>query len=90
MRHAEGDDVVYTKTGTTGKIVKIHQLDGKTWAELDSTGLLYDINSLEPKKEMEHARRVKEARREKKEDKAPDLTKDDGTIDTSGSVAGGG
>jgi len=90
LRFKEGDGVIYTKTGTTGKVVKLYELDGKTWAELDSTGLLYEENSLEPAAAVEAARKKKEAPRESKAVDAPDLTKDEGRLDTSGDVCGGG
>lgn len=43
-----GARVRYPKTGTTGKILHIEQIRGDTFAELDSTGLLYRIDQLIP------------------------------------------
>lgn len=43
-----GARVRYPKTGTTGKILHIEQIRGETFAELDSTHLLYRIDQLIP------------------------------------------
>jgi hypothetical protein len=43
-----GARVRYPKTGTTGKILHIEQIRGDTFAELDSTHLLYRIDQLTP------------------------------------------
>jgi len=43
-----GTRVRYPRTGTTGKILHIEQIKGETFAELDSTGLLYRIDQLIP------------------------------------------
>jgi hypothetical protein len=43
-----GTRVRYPKTGTTGKILHIEQIGGETFAELDSTRLLYRIDQLIP------------------------------------------
>lgn len=45
---ALGTRVRYPRTGTTGNIVHIEQIRGETFAELDSTGLLYRIDQLTP------------------------------------------
>jgi len=45
---ALGTRVRYPKTGTTGKILHIEQIRGETYAELDSTHLLYRIDQLSP------------------------------------------
>jgi hypothetical protein len=88
---AKGDRAVYSKTGTTGKVVRIVEMNGKTWAELDSTGLLYEINALEvaagsPKvktpAKKKGERRVKEVRLEE--------MKDEGALDSSANIGGAG
>jgi hypothetical protein len=43
-----GARVRYPKTGTTGKILHMEQVRGETFAELDSTHLLYRIDQLTP------------------------------------------
>jgi hypothetical protein len=43
-----GTRVRYPKTGTTGKILRIERIKGETFAELDSTRLLYRIDQLVP------------------------------------------
>jgi hypothetical protein len=43
-----GIRVRYPRTGTTGKILNIEHVRGETFAELDSTGLLYRIDQLVP------------------------------------------
>ena len=46
------DDVVvgavvrYPRTGTTGKVMRIEEIDGWNYAELDSTGLYYRVDEL--------------------------------------------
>lgn len=40
--------VRYPRTGTTGKILRIEQVRGETFAEIDSTNLLYRIDQLMP------------------------------------------
>lgn len=49
-------NVRYPRTGTTGKVVRIEQMDRDTFAELDTTHLLYRTDQLiafEPKAEKE-------------------------------------
>lgn len=94
---AQGDTAVYSKTGTTGKVVRILELDGKTWAELDSTGLLYDINSLEPatdivpEGEAKPERRKEAKKRERaKEGGGPEDMRDEGSMDSTASICGAG
>jgi hypothetical protein len=45
---ALGIRVRYPRTGTTGKILKTEHVRGETFAELDSTNLLYRIDQLIP------------------------------------------
>jgi hypothetical protein len=45
---ALGMKVRYPRTGTTGKIVHVETIKGVSFAELDSTGLLYQIDQLIP------------------------------------------
>ena len=45
---AVGRHVRYPRTGTTGKVVRIEQIDRDTFAELDSTHLLYRTDQLIP------------------------------------------
>lgn len=96
MRFKEGDTAVYEKTGTKGRITKIVEMDGKTWAELDSTGLLYDENVLEPIEEAAEAPKLgKDKAEAKKAEVAAEIREEDlkggeMTIDTSGSCSGAG
>jgi len=48
---AIGMRVRYPRTGTTGKILRIEDRKGVTFAELDTTGLLYRIDHLIPASE---------------------------------------
>lgn len=48
---AIGMRVRYPRTGTTGKILRIEEHKGVTFAELDATNLLYRIDSLIPTSE---------------------------------------
>jgi hypothetical protein len=53
---AVGMHVRYPRTGTTGKVVRIEKMDRDTFAELDTTRLLYRTDQLiayEPKVERE-------------------------------------
>jgi hypothetical protein len=50
---APGMTVRYPRTGTSGKILRIEQIHGDTFAELDSTNLLYRIDELIPSKTAE-------------------------------------
>jgi hypothetical protein len=43
-----GMRVRYPRTGTTGTILRIEEVRGQVFAELDSTNLLYRIDSLIP------------------------------------------
>ena len=45
-----GMQVRYPRTGTTGKILRTEQIRGVTFAEIDSTNLLYRIDQLIPGK----------------------------------------
>ena len=45
---APGMKVRYPRTGTTGKILRIERVGGDSFAELDSTNLLYRIDHLIP------------------------------------------
>jgi hypothetical protein len=55
---ALGMKVRYPRTGTTGKILRIEQVRGDTFAELDSTNLLYRIDQLIPASTSEKASTV--------------------------------
>ena len=41
-----GQTVRYSRTGTVGKIVSFAEIDDNTFAEIDTTGLLYRIDQL--------------------------------------------
>jgi len=43
-----GMRVRYPRTGTTGTILRIEQVRGEVFAELDSTNLLYRVDTLIP------------------------------------------
>jgi hypothetical protein len=45
---AVGMQVRYSRTGTTGKVTRIEELQGKQFAELDTTGLFYRVDQLNP------------------------------------------
>jgi Uncharacterized protein conserved in archaea len=53
---ALGMRVRYPRTGTTGSVVRIEQVSGNRFAELDSTHLLYRIDLLIPAEESHHAK----------------------------------
>jgi hypothetical protein len=41
-----GAVVRYPRTGTTGKVMRIKEIDGWNYAEIDSTGLYYRVDEL--------------------------------------------
>ncbi|NLA39514.1 MAG: DUF2098 domain-containing protein [Methanomicrobiales archaeon] len=43
---AVGTVVRYPRTGTTGKVLQVEEIDGRQYAELDSTGLYYQVDEL--------------------------------------------
>ncbi|MDE4908659.1 DUF2098 domain-containing protein [Methanogenium marinum] len=43
-----GMRVRYPRTGTAGTVVRIEEIDGNEFAEIDTTGLLYRIDQLVP------------------------------------------
>jgi hypothetical protein len=45
---AVGMAVRYPRTGTAGKVARIEEIRGDTFAEIDTTGLLYRVDTLEP------------------------------------------
>lgn len=57
-----GMQVRYGRTGTTGKVTRIDQLKGDTFAEVDTTQLLYRVDQLAPATTIKGR---KEKRREK-------------------------
>jgi len=89
---AVGMRVRYPRTGTAGRVERIEVIEGKTFAELDSTGLLYRADMIEP------AANPERKRTEKKEDpkdlirKEKDFEKDlgDAWKQIDGACEGGG
>jgi hypothetical protein len=45
---AVGMQVRYPRTGTTGKVIRIEKVKGDTFAEIDTTHLLYRVDQLDP------------------------------------------
>ncbi|MDH5806226.1 MAG: DUF2098 family protein [Candidatus Methanomethylicaceae archaeon] len=88
----EGTVVIYKRTGTIGKIVELKNIDGKVWARLDTTNLLYDIDFLEEAKEYEQEIEKINQKEEKKIEKIIEVKeiKDEGTMDSSAGVCGAG
>jgi hypothetical protein len=41
-----GTVVRYPRTGTTGKVVRVEEIEGQVYAELDSTQLYYRVDQL--------------------------------------------
>jgi hypothetical protein len=52
---ALGTLVRYPRTGTTGTVLRIEHVGGGTFAELDTTHLLYRVNELIPAAKTEKA-----------------------------------
>jgi len=53
-----GMRVRYPRTGTTGTILRIEQVRGDVFAELDSTNLLYRIDNLVPATSTEKTKKT--------------------------------
>jgi hypothetical protein len=53
-----GMRVRYPRTGTTGIILRLEQVRGEVFAELDSTNLLYRIDSLIPASGPENTKKT--------------------------------
>jgi hypothetical protein len=53
-----GMRVRYPRTGTTGSILRIEQVRGDVFAELDSTNLLYRIDTLIPTSGPEKSKKI--------------------------------
>jgi len=65
-----GMQVRYPRTGTGGKVVRIEQQGGKTFAEIDTTGLLYRADQLvavASKKDREEKKQERDLDQVKKE-----------------------
>jgi len=102
MAIKEGEGVIYDKTGTIGRVVHLLEMDGKVWAEIDSTGLLYDVNMLEPasvatvEKKREEKEKEKEKEKERKKREGMERPagvegmKDEGTLDSTAGICGAG
>ena len=54
-----GQTVRYVRIGTVGKIVAFSEQDGMTFAELDTSGLLYRIDQLVEIAETTHVKKQK-------------------------------
>lgn len=52
---ALGMRVRYPRTGTTGSVIRLEQIKGSRFAELDSTHLLYRIDQLIPAENSQRA-----------------------------------
>ncbi|MDK2974992.1 MAG: hypothetical protein PWP08_1363 [Methanofollis sp.] len=53
---AVGMTARYSRTGTAGRVERIEVIEGKTFAELDTTGLLYRADTIEPVASLEQKR----------------------------------
>ncbi|MDD4255276.1 MAG: DUF2098 domain-containing protein [Methanofollis sp.] len=61
-----GMAVRYPRTGTAGTVARIEEVRGETFAEIDTTGLLYRVDTLEPAAQPGRTR-------EEREESADDL-----------------
>lgn len=57
---AVGMAVRYPRTGTTGKVTRIEEVRGETFAEIDTTGLLYRVDTLTSAAHLGQKREEKE------------------------------
>ena len=53
-----GMRVRYPRTGTTGTVLRIEEVRGQVFAELDSTNLLYRIDNLIPASSQEKSKKT--------------------------------
>jgi hypothetical protein len=95
MAIKEGEGVMYDKTGTIGRVVRLLEMDGKVWAEVDSTGLLYDVNVLEPAsvatvEKKQEKEKEKKRRGEMERPAGVEEMKDEGTLDSTAGICGAG
>jgi hypothetical protein len=98
MAIKEGQCVSYDKTGTTGKIVRLHSIDGRVWAEIDSTGLLYDVDVLEitssenTKRDQKKENEMDKEEKRRRETRRPGVEemKDEGSLDSTANICGAG
>ena len=58
---AIGTQVRYPRTGTAGTVVRIEQMAGTLFAEIDTTGLLYRVDQLVPITSQKVRERKKQA-----------------------------
>ena len=85
-----GMNVRYPRTGTTGKVVRIEQIDRDAFAELDTTHLLYrtdQLISFEPKVEKEVKKGGEELEQVAKERELPVPSSRSGSLPTSSATA---
>jgi hypothetical protein len=90
---AVGMQVRYPRTGTSGKVTRIEQLQGGLFAELDTTELLYRIDQLIPagaKKEKEEKKAETDLERVKNERDFLTTGFQDALTHTDQSCEGGG
>lgn len=59
-----GSQVRYSRTGTLGRIVRIEERSGFSFAELDSTGMLYRTDMLVPATVVEKVVRTEDLHEE--------------------------
>ncbi|MCX8169467.1 MAG: DUF2098 domain-containing protein [Candidatus Methanomethyliaceae archaeon] len=92
MKIKEGSMVIYRRTGTIGRIIEFKNMDGKLWARLDTTNLLYDADFLEvieSKQLSAHNQQKVEHKIERKAEREEQI-RDEETIDSSAGVCGAG
>jgi hypothetical protein len=72
-----GSPVRYPRTGTIGKIVRMEERNGFSFAELDTTGMLYRIDLLIPAAVLDRAERGDDHGEDLKQiEKERDLSRD--------------
>jgi hypothetical protein len=87
-----GMTVRYPRTGTAGKVERIEVIEGETFAELDSTGLLYRADTIEPAASLEVRRAAKKENLDErlKREKTFEKDLDDAWSKIDGACEGGG
>lgn len=87
-----GMTVRYPRTGTSGKVARIEVIEGEMFAEIDTTGLLYRADLIEPAASLEARRTGKKESLDDhiRREKAFERDLDDAWSKIDGACEGGG
>lgn len=82
----------YGRTGTVGTVTAVQAIEGETFAELDSTGLLYRVDQLAPATAVRERRErtVEEIEEQLRREREGIVRTDGGQFELDNSCEGGG